>query len=138
MRLAKWGAVVTLGPEENERRKRFIGTQTAFGFRKGLLLGDMILGQVTPPTHNNSAVRKLGEQPPDLVLSFFLIACQLSPLAQPTRNPQGPGRSAQDMQVSLPEPRAQWRPANQENTQHNMQPLLLPWEQKESHGRMIV
>lgn len=115
-----------------------MGTQRAFGSRKGLVLGDMILGQVTPPTHNNSAVRKLGEQPPDLVLTFFLISLQLSPLAQPTQNPQGTGRSMQAVQVSFPETRAQWRPANQENTQHNMQPLLLPWEQKESHGGMIV
>lgn len=47
----------------------------------------------------------------------------------------------QAMQVTplpAPEHRAQRRQVDQENTQHNLQPLFLLQEQKDSHSGMIV
>lgn len=78
--LAKWGAVVTLGPEENERRKRFIGTQRAFGSRKRL-----VTRRRDPWTSDTASPQQLGSekaggatpQPCSLLLSDFLPALSI-------------------------------------------------------------
>lgn len=88
MRLAKWKAVTALG-QKSWKEEEVIEMQRECGSGEGLLIGAMVLEQVTQPTHRNSAVRETGHQILFPVLSLFLVSFLCYPWTESIQNPQG-------------------------------------------------